>query len=429
MSFRSYPSCVDSGASWLGSIPTHWEAVRLRNIFEIRKRIAGVEGYDVLSITQRGIRVRDTESNDGQLAASYANYQIVEPGDFAMNHMDLLTGWVDRSRQLGVTSPDYRVFALRDENRMCPTFALYLFQNGYTQKVFFAFGQGSSHLGRWRLPTDAFLNFIAPLPPLHEQNAIANFLDRETAKIDSLVEEQRRLIQLLKEKRQATISNAVTKGLDPTVSMTVSGVEWFAELPAAWQVLPVKRLTKLVTERADRRTFAVGLENIESWSGKLVASESDFSGNGTAFEVGDVLYGKLRPYLAKVYATKQSGEAVGDFHVLRPQAGITAAYLKYLLVTKEVVSQLNGSTHGAKMPRVSWDFLGSLPIPLPSPSEQKTIALFLDRETAKIDELCERATAAIDLLQERRAALISAAVTGKIDVREDGARQMNTLVA
>jgi type I restriction enzyme S subunit len=137
----------------------------LRTLVEIKKRIAGFEGPDVLSITQRGIRVRELDSNDGQLAESYAHYQVVEAGDFAMNHMDLLTGWVDIANQDGVTSPDYRVFTLRANSELYATYLLRILQNGYSNRIFYAFGQGASHFGRWRLPTDAFQEFVVPLPP------------------------------------------------------------------------------------------------------------------------------------------------------------------------------------------------------------------------------------------------------------------------
>jgi type I restriction enzyme S subunit len=206
----------------------------------------GELGFDVLSITQRGIRIKDTESNEGQISMDYSKYQLVEVGDFAMNHMDLLTGFVDRSPVVGVTSPDYRVFSIRDADVSDHKFVLYLFQNGYSNRVFFPFGQGSSQLGRWRLPTEQFNDFWLPVPPLAEQGAVATFLDDETAKIDALVEEQKRLIELLKEKRQAVISHAVTKGLNPTAPMKDSGVEWLGEVPAHWCVLRLKVLAESI---------------------------------------------------------------------------------------------------------------------------------------------------------------------------------------
>lgn len=218
MSHPLYPTYASTGVSWLGDIPAHWESKRLKLLFEIVKQIANMDGLDVLSVTQKGIRIKDVESNEGQLSMDYSKYQIVHPGDFVMNHMDLLTGYVDVSKYHGVTSPDYRAFRLRDQ-RNSRRFFLYLLQNCYHQRLFFPFGQGSSHLGRWRLPTESFNEFIFPVPPPEEQTAIAAFLDHETGKIDALVEEQKRLIELLKEKRQAVISHAVTKGLNPDAPM------------------------------------------------------------------------------------------------------------------------------------------------------------------------------------------------------------------
>ena len=203
MSFPRYPEYKDSGVEWLGTVPVHWATQRCRFLFEIKKRIAGEEGYDILSITQQGIRVKDIDSNDGQLAQDYSKYQLVFPGDFAMNHMDLLTGYVDVATAAGVTSPDYRVFSLRGSGKDVARYFLYVFQNAYKQKILYAYGQGSSQLGRWRLPTDQFNDFLTPWPPVSEQSTITSFLDRETIKIDALVAEQEKLIDLLKEKRQA----------------------------------------------------------------------------------------------------------------------------------------------------------------------------------------------------------------------------------
>jgi type I restriction enzyme S subunit len=170
-----------------------------------------------------------------------------------------------------------------------------------------------------------------------------------------------------------------------------------------------------MSERADSTSQPVALEHIESWTGALLDSNAEFEGAGIRFAPGDVLYGKLRPYLAKAYAATFAGEAVGDFHVLRPHGGLKSRYLAYLLLTREVVSLLNGSTYGAKMPRVSWDHLGGLLIPLPSAREQATIVQFLDRETAKIDALVEEQRRLIELLKEKRQAVISHAVTKGLD--------------
>jgi type I restriction enzyme, S subunit len=244
MSFPRYPEYKDSGVEWLGEVPKHWNIIRCRRLCEIKKQIAGELGYEVLSITQQGIKIRDTESNDGQLSMDYSKYQFVEIGDFAMNHMDLLTGYIDLCKTRGVTSPDYRVFSIRNPNVCHDRFLLYLFQMGYRNKILYAYGQGSSQLGRWRLPTEQFQELPIPTPPVTEQIQIASFLDRGTVKIDELVAEQQQLIALLKEKRQAVISHAVTKGLNPQAPMKPSGVEWLGDVPEHWDVMPLKWVAK-----------------------------------------------------------------------------------------------------------------------------------------------------------------------------------------
>lgn len=203
----------DSGVEWLGEIPEHWQIKRTKFLFQIRKRIAGEDGHQVLSITQKGIKKKDIESGAGQLSMDYSKYQFAYVGDFAMNHMDLLTGYVDITKYDGVISPDYRVFTLEDK-KSNPNYYLYLYQNGYKSKIFYKYGQGSSQLGRWRFPTEQFDGFRFPYPPKEEQLQIANYLDDKTSRIDKLIKKANKSIALLKEKRTALISAAVTGKID-----------------------------------------------------------------------------------------------------------------------------------------------------------------------------------------------------------------------
>jgi len=199
----------DSGVDWIGEIPEHWKMKKLKYIFQIRKRISGELGYDVLSITQKGVKIKDIESGKGQVSMDYTKYQIVEVGDFTMNHMDLLTGYIDISPYKGVTSPDYRVFSNIDE-KSNSKYYLSLFQFGYTNKVFYGFGQGSSMFGRWRLPSIEFNNFKLPYPSLEEQNKIVDFLEKHTNEIDEMIQLEQKKIELLKEYRQSLISEVIT---------------------------------------------------------------------------------------------------------------------------------------------------------------------------------------------------------------------------
>jgi type I restriction enzyme S subunit len=194
-------------------------------------------------------------------------------------------------------------------------------------------------------------------------------------------------------------------------SLRDSCVEWIGEVPSHWAVQPLKRHARLLTVKTDRRDHPVALENIESWTGRFVPTETEFEGEGVAFDAGDVLFGKLRPYLAKTLVAESSGEAVGDFLVMRPAEVANSRFVAYQLRSREVISIIDGSTFGSKMPRASWDFVGSMPTALPPPSEQAAIVTFLDRETAKIDALVEEQKRLIELLKEKRQAVISQAVT------------------
>jgi hypothetical protein len=196
-----------------------------------------------------------------------------------------------------------------------------------------------------------------------------------------------------------------------------SEIEWITSLPASWQIKPTKRIVRLLTNKTDSRECPVGLENIQSWTGSYVESDSEFQGDGIEFQPGDILFGKLRPYLAKAWLSDRKGEAVGDFHVLRPLAETSPRFMQYQLLCREVIDLADGSTYGAKMPRVGWRFLGTLKLPVPPLEEQSLIASFLDRETALIDSLIEKQEKLIDLLKERRKALVSAAVIGRLDTR------------
>ena len=205
---------LETDDKYFSVIPYDWELRRNKFVFRIKKDIAGRDGLTVLSITQKGIVPKDIESNEGQLAESYANYQLVETGDFAMNHMDLLTGWVDISKYSGVTSPDYRVFVLREPENHFAKYFLYVMQMCYLNRIFYSLGAGVSGFGRWRLQAPAFNDFKIPVPPKSEQIEIATYLDEKCAKVKGAIARQEEAITKLEEYRKSVIYNAVTGKID-----------------------------------------------------------------------------------------------------------------------------------------------------------------------------------------------------------------------
>ncbi len=202
-------SCKKTGVSWMKEIPDDWKMIRLKYLFEIKKRIAGEEGHTVLSITQQGIRPKDMSAK-GQFAMDYSNYQIVNEGDFAMNHMDLITGWVDVSKYKGVTSPDYRVFVAKDNSAINKEYYKYVFQTCYKRRIFYELGRGVAGMGRWRLPANMFLNFVLPVPSLGEQQEIVDYLDKKTKEIDDLINTQKSMIDDLEIYKRSLIYDCVT---------------------------------------------------------------------------------------------------------------------------------------------------------------------------------------------------------------------------
>lgn len=203
----------DSGVEWIGEIPEGWKVTKTKYLFRILKRIAGREGFDVISITQKGLKIKDITSNEGQVAENYSNYQFVFPGDFAMNHMDLLTGWVDLSAFTGVTSPDYRVFHKINES-VNDDYYKYVFQSLYFNKVYYGLAQGVAEVGRKRLRAPAFKELKLPCPPADEQAKIAAYIKNKCMAIDALIEKKQTAINKWEEYKKSLIYYAVTGKID-----------------------------------------------------------------------------------------------------------------------------------------------------------------------------------------------------------------------
>ena len=281
-------------------------------------------------------------------------------------------------------------------------------------------------------------NMSVPVPDPETQTAIADYLDRETARLDALLGAKQGLLKLLAEKRRAIITRAVTCGLDPRAPIRDSGVPWLGGTGIAF---PTKRLKHVVTLRRlrtannspdDGARPYVGLEDIESGTGRLLnllngagtsgpsgpseTSETDGKGLGTDFDLGDVLFGKLRPYLAKAWVAEFPGRCTTEALVMKATS-IEPRFLRSVCLSSWFVSGVNASTFGAKMPRAEWAFIGNMPVPVPEPKIQKVIADYLDHETTQLDVFTAKTRETIRLLKERRTALIAAAVTGRLDLR------------
>ncbi|EPV4930732.1 restriction endonuclease subunit S [Campylobacter upsaliensis] len=406
-----------SGIKWLGEIPQSWEIRRLKYLFYISKEESRDEFPNVLSLTQNGIIERDITTNKGQLAQNYIGYNIVKRGDIILNPMDLSSGYVAKSTFEGVISQAY--IKIRPLETLNLSYYESFFQNLYHYKILWHLGKGISYDHRWTLGNDVFLNIKIPLPPLQEQKEIAEFLDSKCEKIQNYIEKKQKLITLLQEKKQALINEAVTKGLNPNIESKNSGIEYLGLIPHHWEVKKLKYLATLRNQKSNDSDFKVGLENIESQTGKYISTnEVVFEDSGIYFYKNDILFGKLRPYLAKVFLADREGVCVSEFLVLTPKKQC-GNFLKFLMLSPLFISVVDGSTYGSKMPRASWEFIGNLKIPLPPLHEQKEIAEFLDSKVAQIDSVIEKTKKQIELIKEYKNTLINEAVCGRVACSRD----------
>lgn len=423
-----YQFYKDSGVEWLGKIPEHWELKRLKFVFEIKKRIAGELGHKVLSITQKGIKIKDVESGDGQLSMDYSKYQLVNKGDFGMNHMDLLTGFVDISKFNGVMSPDYRVFESKESNSD-NNYLLRILQLCYTQEIFYAYGQGVSMLGRWRFPSDNFNNFFFPIPSKKEQITIANFLDKKTALIDKAIQIKEKQIALLQERRQILIQQAVIRGLDPNVPLKDSGVDWIGMIPKHWEVKRLKQACFINKSSLPENTNknlsleyvdigSVTLENGIEKTEKFTFGDAPSRARRIAKE-GDTIISTVRTYLKAIDfigCEKSSYIYSTGFAVLQPFSFLHPEYLGHLVRSNFFTNQVTIKSKGMSYPAINSTDLGSLFIFHGPIEEQKRISDFIKNSFEKAQKVIYLKEQEIERLKEYKSTLINSAVTGKIKV-------------
>jgi type I restriction enzyme S subunit len=337
------------------------------------------------------------------------NRKLVLKDDFVINSRS------DRKGSSGVSPYEGSVSLISivlEPKRILPAYAHHLLRSYPFQEEFYRFGKGIV-ADLWSTNSSEMKNILIPEVPLGEQHQIANFLDHETAKIDTLIEKQQQLIALLGEKRQAVISHAVTKGLNPDAPMKDSGVEWLGEVPEHWETGSLRWYIKIASGE--------GLSNTNFEQSK---------DNNCIYPVvgGNGVFG-FSPYFntsTPALAIGRVGALCGNVHLINEKCWITdnalklsywkAFYSKFLHLLI-YAARLNEFASTTAQPLITGEQVKALHVVIPPIPEQQQISNFVDHETAKIDTLIEKQQQAIALMQERRTALISAAVTGKIDVR------------
>ena len=426
MNFRKHAEYKESGVEWLGKVPAHWDLKPLKHLAHINRNVLSestdpdyeFDYIDIGSVSE-GSGITKTERMKFSSAPSRAR-RLVQKGDAIVSTVRTYLraiASVKGSAEDLVVSTGFCVVSPRDELK--PAYCSYLLQASFFVETVVAQSVGVSYPA-----TNAsdIAKISISVPPLEDQKQIVTFLDRETESIDALVDKQEHLIALLREKRQAVISNAVTKGLTPNAKMKDSGVAWLGEVPAGWEVKRLKYSANLIMGQSppseNYSNERIGLPFLQGCAefGHNHPKPKQFCRTPTKVSPRGAILVSVRAPVGRLnFANQEYGIGRGLCAVVPNAHLIDTVFTYYQFAGSQdglaIVS--TGSTYDA----VSVSDVGNLMFLLPPLEEQKQIAAFLDRETEKIDTLIEKCETAIGLLKERRTALISAAVTGKIDVR------------
>jgi type I restriction enzyme S subunit len=435
--FRRYPEYRNSGVEWPGEIPAHWDVRRLKLLLKQPLQYGANEPAELSDVTcPRYIRITDIRE-DGMLRSEtfrsipeeVAAPYLLEPGDLLFARSGATVGKTFRFEPSWgrAAYAGYLIRARLEPKKADSRFVLYYtVSSAYWDWLRSNFIQATIQ----NVSADRYANLDIPVPAVREQHGIAAFLDRETAKIDALVAKKERLIELLQEKRTALITSAVTRGLDPNVPMKDSGVEWLGEIPAHWEVKRWRyccRIKEGLVDPTDA-TYCdremIAPNHVESGTGRILftetADEQGAISGKYLVRPGDLIYSKIRPVLNKVCIAEGDWLCSADMYPVEVMdEELSPQFLVYFMLSAAFVKLMVDESMRVAMPKVNREKLSACPLLLPPREEQELIVNQLQTETAKIDALAAKVREAIDRLKEFRTALISTAVTGKIDVREE----------
>jgi len=433
--YKAYPEYKDSGVEWLGKVPSHWEILSAKRMFQsVRtpayksdEQLAASQKYGVIS---QSLMMQLNDSKVMLALKGTESFRHVEANNFVIS-LRSFEGGIEYSQYTGCVSPAYTV--LKNSKPISYGYYRYLLKC----TPFIAALQSSTDSLRdgKSINYEQFSALSLPLSPVPEQNVIATFLDHETAKIDNLIEKQQQLIELLKEKRQAVISHAVTKGLNPDVPMKDSGVEWLRDVPKHWDVCAIKHIVSTPITDGPHETPGFIDDGIPFISAEAISSGViDFDKKRACISIKDHkrFSKKYSPQFNDIYMVKSGAttgitaivETYDDFNIWSPLAVIRCNdysnpyFVINFMRSKpfQTAIELNWS-YGTQQ-NIGMGVIGNLHIARPPVSEAIEIATHLRAKCSKFDELIDIAMMQISIMQERRTALISAAVTGKIDVRD-----------
>ncbi len=433
---KRYPRYRASGVEWLGEIPAHWQVQRLKFAAPIRSsKVASAPTGQIF------VGLENIESHTGRLLL---NAEPSEP--------ESVVGWFAAGDVLIGKLRPYLAKVVRPAFDGISTTELVALQPAACSQGFLFYALLNTSFTRWlnsltfgskmpRASPGQIANAFVPLPPEDEQQAIVAFLDRETVTVDTLIERKKRLVDLLNERRAAVITRSVTRGLVADIAMRDTGVEWLGEIPAHWEVRRLKSIATVSLSNVDKKSVEgqteVELCNyVDVYNAETIGADCDFM-PATATEEqirqfslrkDDVLATKdsetWRDIAVPALVRQDLPAVLCGYHLahIRPNSGLCdGAYLSRCLAAARLRDQFQVEANGITRFGLTGASIANAVLPFPPVAEQGAIAVFLDRETAKIDALVAKVQEAIEHLKEHRLALISAAVTGNIDVRGEAA--------
>ena len=431
--YKAYSEYKNSGVDWLHDIPTHWKTIPLGRFYKRIKR-TGYEKEELLSVYRDyGVIPKSSrDDNNNKPSDDLSPYQLVCENNLVMNKMKAWQGSIAISEFRGIVSPAYFVYEPSKQagSLIHPKYVHYLLRHPIYIAQYMSRSKGI-RVNQWDLDPDEFQRIELILPEKDEQEQIINFLDHETAKIDTLISKQEKLIFLLKEKRQAVISHAVTKGLSPSVPMKKSGMEWLGELPEHWEM---KKL-KYIGEAKNGLTYSPD-NLVEESEGTLVLRSSNIQNAKLSFK--DNVYVnmciperiKARKNDLLICSRNGSRKLIGKNALITEEA-IGMAFGAFMILYRSNINPYlfwvfnsplfeyqSGSFLTSTINQLTISNLDSMEIPLPPLAEQEKIKSHLIEKTKYFELLSEKSKQKIMLLKERKTALISACVTGKINLRD-----------
>lgn len=412
----------DSGIEWIGEIPKGWETRKVKAFYNIQTGFTpdtkqecyyadedGIEWLTIGDLTDSKYIPLKTKSHISQEYINKYKPKVIPSGS-------LLYSFKLSVGQVAFTDrPIYSNEAIASFLPNPNVCLEYLF---YSSR-FIIENANENIYGAKILNQDLIKNAIVPIPPFQEQQKIAGFLDEKCGHIDAILEKTKASIEDYKKLKQAIITQAVTKGIRPNRPMKNSGIEWIGEIPENWKVRKLKYVCKDRNENYSNEYGLLeyfALENIESKSAKFIHTENNYDLTQSQIcKEDDVVFGKLRPYLAKIYQVPKLSCCSGEFAVFYDFDGI-ASYYKYLMLSHWFINIVDASTYGTKMPRANISFIKNMAIVIPSRTEQLEIVSHLDSKCAEIDKLIEKKEQLMKDLETYKKSLIYEYVTGKKEV-------------